>query len=78
MDKTIGTCSICGGPVRVPAYYYSVLPPTPSCVSCHAVPATHGPVVPMAPKRVRKNVQELREQKPFTDFFKTRGIADED
>lgn len=48
-DQTIGTCSICGGPVTVPAVWHSVLPAVPQCRSCGAVAASHGPVIPMRP-----------------------------
>lgn len=50
-DKTIGTCSICAGPVTVPAVWMGVHPPTPSCGGCGAVPeAHHGPVINMRPR----------------------------
>lgn len=45
----IGTCSICGGRVTVPTFFHSVVPPTPTCESCGAVAASHGPVIPMRP-----------------------------
>ena len=45
---TVGTCSLCGGPVQVPGgVWMSVIPPTPTCASCGAVAAQHGPVIPM-------------------------------
>lgn len=48
MKNTIGTCSLCGGPVTVPTVYHSVVPPTPRCEGCGAVPvASHGPVIAM-------------------------------
>lgn len=49
MDTTIGTCSICGGPVRVPSAWWSVIPPTPRCAQCGATKASHGPVIDMQP-----------------------------
>jgi hypothetical protein len=46
---TIGTCSLCGGPVQVPSVWMGVVPPTPACASCGATAAQHGPVIPMLP-----------------------------
>lgn len=47
-DRTIGTCGRCGGPVTVPIIWYAVVPPTPTCQTCGAVPrAAYGPVVDM-------------------------------
>lgn len=43
----LGTCSLCGGEVRVPALYMSVVPPTPTCARCGATKAAHGPVIEM-------------------------------
>lgn len=53
MNKlTIGTCSLCGGPVTVPAVWWGVMPPTPTCDKCGAEPVeAHGPVIPMRPRR---------------------------
>jgi hypothetical protein len=47
--RTIGTCSLCGGPVRVfTGPYLSTVPPTPSCANCGATPSpNYGPVIPM-------------------------------
>ena len=45
----IGSCSICGGRVTVPAVYWSVVPPTPTCEDCGAVEDKKLPVVPMKP-----------------------------
>jgi hypothetical protein len=47
----IGTCSLCGGRVSVPSVYHSVIPPEPTCESCGAVRASHGPVIDMRPAR---------------------------
>ena len=47
-NRTIGTCSICGGPVVVATITWSTVPPSPHCARCHAVPvAAYGPVIPM-------------------------------
>lgn len=48
-DRTIGTCSICGGAVTVPGVWWGICPPTPTCTGCGAVAASHGPVIPMVP-----------------------------
>jgi len=48
-NVTVGTCSICGGRVSVPAFYHSVVPPTPTCEQCGAVAASYGEVIPMRP-----------------------------
>lgn len=53
---TIGTCSICGGPVRqFVGPYLSTVPPVPTCGNCGATAApNYGPTTPMTagPKRV--------------------------
>lgn len=49
MNQVVGTCSLCGGPVTVPAVWMSIIPPTPTCGHCGAVAAEHGPVIPMRP-----------------------------
>lgn len=46
-QRTIGTCSLCGGPVRVPLVWMGVFAPTGECADCGAVGAGHGPVIPM-------------------------------
>jgi len=46
-QQTIGTCSLCGGPVVAPIAWYSVTPPVATCSRCGAVAAQHGPVIPM-------------------------------
>ncbi len=48
---TIGTCSLCGGPVSVPSMWMSIIPPVPTCGACGAVEAPHGPVIQMQPQR---------------------------
>lgn len=45
--RTIGKCSLCGGPVRVPRVWSSIFPPTAECFDCHAVGEGNGPVIPM-------------------------------
>lgn len=48
-EITIGTCSLCGGRVSIPAAWMATIPPTPTCQSCGAIGASHGPIVPMRP-----------------------------
>ncbi len=44
MDRILGTCSRCGGPVTVPAVWNGTIPPTPTCGRCGAVAVSgHGP-----------------------------------
>ena len=45
---TVGTCSICGGEVRIPKYWMSIIPPIPTCANCGAT-KRHGPVIDMVP-----------------------------
>lgn len=53
-DQTIGTCSICGGRVAIPAAWLGIKPPIPTCDSCGAIKRKpYGPTVDMTPvKRV--------------------------
>lgn len=47
----IGSCSLCGGAVRVPAVWHGVIPPTPTCERCGAIAApAQAPVIPMVPR----------------------------
>ena len=50
----VGTCSLCGGRVSVPSFWMSIVPPVPTCESCGATAALHGPVMPMQPAPTRK------------------------
>lgn len=46
--SVVGTCSLCGGAVTCPQLWGGIIPPTPHCSQCGAVPAnTHGPTIPM-------------------------------
>jgi hypothetical protein len=45
--RTIGSCSLCGGPARVPAVWDSMFAPTAECAECGAVGSGNGPVIPM-------------------------------
>lgn len=50
MSQTVGTCSICGGRVTVPASWLCTIPPVPTCESCGAVAAQpYGDVIQMKP-----------------------------
>lgn len=52
MNTTIGTCSSCGGPVQIPAYWGGIMPPTPQCAKCGATPKEpFGRIIPMKPAR---------------------------
>lgn len=46
---TIGTCSLCGGPVQVHAVWMSIVPEVPTCAECGATASSHGPVIDMKP-----------------------------
>lgn len=64
--QTLGTCSICGGPVTVPTVFGSIIPPTPTCMQCGAVAAAHGPIIPM-----RYNDKGVNVFIEFTDRTKS-------
>ena len=50
MDKTLGTCSLCGGRVTVPDAWWCLDPPVPTCQQCRArQKPSHGPVIEMDP-----------------------------
>jgi hypothetical protein len=49
----VGACSLCGGPVTVPAAWMSVLPPVPHCERCGATPKNGlGPIIDMEPRKL--------------------------
>ncbi len=52
MNNTIGTCSECGGPVKLPSMMVN---PVPCCERCGTRPKApaYGPIIPMQPQRVR-------------------------
>lgn len=61
MEDRIGTCSLCGGPVVVPAM---MVYPTPHCRRCGAIPAVPQlPVIPM------KRPQEGTRQPYMEDIW---------
>lgn len=70
-EQTIGTCSLCGGAVRCPRVYHSVIPPTPKCAHCGARAAQHGPVIPMEPARPQTPPLPLTEwPEPVLDAWR--------
>lgn len=63
-DKmTIGTCSICGGPVQVHTTWGSVLPDVPTCANCGATKRQHsGPVIDMEPAGAEQARERARRE----------------
>ena len=53
MNHPVGTCSICGGRVTVPSVWHGVIPPIPTCESCGAMAAQHGPIIQMQPPKYK-------------------------
>lgn len=71
MNTTIGTCSVCGGPVQIPAVWFGVTPPEPACARCGAVAQkSHGPVIPMEQTPAGDGGQRLSRRKvcPLCDL----------
>jgi hypothetical protein len=63
MNTTVGTCGNCGGPVQVPADWYGIEPPTPTCAHCGAVAkSNYGPTIPMNAPR---DAMPWRDQQRF-------------
>lgn len=45
MHTTVGTCSLCKGPVQLPKTWMGILPPVPTCGKCGAIKEeSYGPV----------------------------------
>ena len=69
-DRTIGTCSICGGAVTLPTFWWGVVPPTPECSKCGAHPKrAYGPTIEMEPAQqpmvtYSGNLDRLTRKKP--------------
>lgn len=55
MERTIGTCSLCGGEVTLPTVWWGVVPPVPTCSRCGATAASQGPVIEMEKPRWENN-----------------------
>jgi len=50
MDRTVGTCSECGGRVTLPDVWMAIIPPIPTCKSCGATQKQpYGPIIKMVP-----------------------------
>jgi hypothetical protein len=64
--QVIGTCSLCGGRVTVPTVWMGIVPPDPTCGSCGAVKASHGPVIEMQPARRQQAVTSSNAIYPCT------------
>lgn len=55
MERTVGTCSECGGRVTLPDSYMSVIPPVPTCQKCGArKKQPFGAVIQMDPSTATK------------------------
>lgn len=55
MDRVVGTCSLCGGPVTLPEFWMGTVPPVPTCASCHArQKQPYGNVIEMEPRKEKK------------------------
>lgn len=58
--QVVGTCSVCGGAVRVARLWYGIEPPVPECSKCGAVAKPmYGPVIEMTP-RAEKAAEALQ------------------
>ena len=62
--SVVGTCSICGGMVLVHTIWHCVVPDTPTCASCGAIAAPHGPTIPMIPAPKIETSTSLRIDTP--------------
>jgi hypothetical protein len=49
-DATIGACSLCGGPVKIPDHWYGTEQPRPQCRRCFAFATSLAPVIEMRPR----------------------------
>ncbi len=74
-NRIIGKCSQCGGIVSVPTSHMSVIPPAPSCESCHGTPDNLPTVKIKSPKRLRPKLDDLlsrvTEENQHESFFGT-------
>ncbi len=56
---TIGTCSLCGGPVQVPLVEDVFYSPRPTCTQCGArASEMYGPVIEMVESRISDDTAE--------------------
>ena len=51
-ETTVGTCSICGGDITLPAVWWYCCTTRLQCSQCGAYPAENKPVIPMQNKRI--------------------------
>lgn len=66
MNNTIGTCSICGGPVTLPEMWGGTVPPIPRCDKCGArAKQPYGPRIEMEPITIGHSpeLQEFMDKK---------------
>jgi hypothetical protein len=67
--RTIGSCSLCGGAVRVPLVWMSIFAPTAECADCGALGSGNGPVIPMKqalPVRTYTDAMEKQKRQRLT------------
>ena len=59
--KIIGTCSKCGGPVTVAAFWCEDFPPIPECMSCGRKKTIepYGPVIDMGSCEISEEMKLL-------------------
>lgn len=68
MNKVIGSCSLCGGPVVAPDVWYGINLPTPTCVQCGAKARPSGPVIPMQTDAEQKRRRTLVNYTPGAEM----------
>lgn len=67
--RVIGTCGLCGGPVRIPELWGGSVPPVPSCADCGAKKANaYGPVLPMVPDKPYQWVNGVKVYRSYSDY----------
>lgn len=68
---TIGSCSLCGGPVSVPTIWHGIYPPRPQCERCGALAAqSFGPVIPMEPPDGLSRPRATQSRLSFSECVK--------
>lgn len=65
--RTIGICSLCGGPVRVPMVWAGVFAPRGECADCRAL-VSHGSVIPMTERPAKKTDIGANALEPESDL----------
>jgi len=59
VDRTMGTCSQCGGRVTVPEAWYGTRPPIPACENCGArMEKPWGPIITTTPRVIPTRPEE--------------------